>query len=110
MNVKPGDLAIVIRDADHFPLAGRIVEVLSIAPSGSFVLPDSYPAQGGGRPDHWTIKFTGAPIVAQVGVSGRANGTRTTFYGVVPDRVLRPVSGLPDTEDTTTEQPIKETA
>lgn len=89
MNVKPGDLALVVassvpQSANHI---GMVVEVLYAAPGGDldsvFELPD------GGRvrrshPDHaWVCK---KPYATPAWVTGRM-----TFYAVFRDCNLRPL-------------------
>lgn len=99
MNVKLGDLAIIIRGKT---LAGRIVEIVGIVPKGvGFNLPDGYPQLPCDY--EWIIKFVGSPIEAPIGQLGNPMGTRTTFYGCAPDRVLRPITGLPIADDVTDE-------
>lgn len=86
MNVKPGDLAIIIgADPKYEDWIGRIVCVLRPDP-------DAF--------GFWEIEFQGAnPLSAD---PGSANACF--------DSDLRPVSGLPDTEQTDQQEPIKETA
>lgn len=85
MNCKPGDLAIVIQALpEHQDVIGRIVNVLAW---------DSAEAD-------WEIGFSGALPAS----------CEPYAHIFCADDSLRPVSGLPDTEDTDTEQPIKEVA
>lgn len=95
MNCKIGDLAIIIRGKT---LAGRIVEIVGIVPKGvDFRLPDGYLQLA--TQYEWVIRFVGSPVEAPIGTVDGMTGTRTTFYGCAPDHVLRPVSGLPITDD-----------
>jgi len=89
-NCKIGDLAIVIGKSS---IAGRIVEVIGPCPRNTpFCLPDGFPHE---PVDYeWIVRLQN-PVEARLD-----NGTtRTTVYAPVPDRVLRPVSGLPIDED-----------
>lgn len=89
MNVKPGDLAIVVADPVlGMPDLGKIVEVLDARLSST------------GLAMWWCYSETGFTS---------ATGLHTQHCKVF-DAHLRPVSGLPDTEDTTTDTPIKELA
>ncbi len=85
LNCKVGDLAIVIGDSKY---AGRLVEILSIAPSTMFNLPDGYHHLGC-PPGFWVIKILGTPAEALL-VTGQ---TRTTIYGAGNDAKLRPLPG-----------------
>jgi hypothetical protein len=86
MNCKIGDLAIIILGSG---IAGRIVEVVDTCPKNvEFRLPDGcrhYPVN-----HDWIVKFQN-PVEAPC-----SNGSiRTTVWAPCPDRVLRPISGLP---------------
>lgn len=95
MNVKPGDLAFIIGGSRF---AGRIVEVISRAPSGvSFQLPDGF-AQCA-QDYEWVIRFVGSPVDAPVGTGGKFTHSRKTLYACCPDRKLRPINGLPVDEE-----------
>lgn len=99
MNVKPGDLAIVIRSK----YAGRICEVLSPCPQNDFLLPDGFMGAGNPLfPQMWVLKFQN-PVQAPVELGDLTIGERTTFYGVGSDAKLRPISGLPLQEDEKTD-------
>lgn len=99
MNCKPGDLAYIVGSSKF---AGRIVEVVSHAPQDvPFALPDGYMQSPTNY--EWVIRFVGAPIEAPVTL-----GTRVTRYGAAPDRLLRPISGVPVNEEVPNE--IKEPA
>lgn len=87
-NVKKGDLAITTY-AITPGNSGRIVKVLR----------RKYNSYDGVR---WWIESVGTPM--------KANGLGMQMVGHFPDAYLRPISGLPDTEDTDIEQPIKEVA
>lgn len=86
MNCKLGDMAIVIGKSS---IAGRIVEVIGHCPRGvQFCLPDGFPHEPTNY--EWIVRLQN-PVEAWLD-----NGTtRTTVYAPAPDRVLRPVSGLP---------------
>jgi len=95
--VKVGDLAIT----KNCKRSGLIVEILSAAPRGRFLLPngniqtpmdeDRYPA--------WVIKSLSGPLRVRSG-----DGTvRQVNIGTVPDRLLFPLPGDPveiDSEQT----------
>jgi hypothetical protein len=93
MNVKAGDLAIVIRAHQVIEAIGMICEVRSFYGPFSF---DSFGVQPA-----WIIK-----LPRKV----RAVSGNMAEIVLCPDCCLRPVSGLPDTEDTDTKEPIKEVA
>lgn len=84
MNVKPGDLAIVIKGES----AGRICIIISFW--GDFA-GESY----------WRVEHC-APVPTVTGAMMRTP--------LCPDSWLRPVSGLPDAEHTDEREPIKELA
>jgi hypothetical protein len=93
MNVKPGDLAICIKSARGNE--GKICKVISAY--GNFV--DQYGCLTFG----WNVKFPN-PIRWAKGAEGLHR------EGIAADYALRPISGLPDTEETDRQQPIKEIA
>lgn len=96
MNVKPGDLAIYINSGAGNE--GAIVEI--IGPMGERPIFDGI--QWGALGDFmWMVKSP-RPLKSNFGIS----------YFICPaqDRFLRPVSGLPDTEQTDQQEPIKELA
>ena len=100
MNCKPGDLAIVIRDARTAKTAGMLVEVLYLAPADQdFRLPDGFRHNPPG-PDEWVVKLS-HPVPAPMGSSGR---TRMTQYGCMGDRYLRPLPGVDDLDDVETDE------
>lgn len=93
MNVKPGDLAIVVRTISGKHI-GAIVTVEKSIPE--FTFPD-----GVNYGPLWEVRWS----------------RKFEFFGGgfghlawVPDAWLRPVSGLPDTEHTDEREPIKEMA
>lgn len=81
MNVKPGDMAIVIRGNS----AGKICKVIRV--SDNFV-------------ENWLCEFP-RKVKTTVGFWKLTN---------VPDTWLRPISGIPDTKHTDEREPIKELA
>ena len=89
MNCKPGDLAVVMR-GKH---AGKLVEVLYLAPPHNFKLPDG--AWNQGEPDGqcWVIHLLGAPI--WVRIPDHPSGGRFAAYGSARDNRLRPLKGEP---------------
>lgn len=100
MNVKPGDLAIVIGSKKY---AGRICEVLSACPQNDFLLPDGFRGSGCPLfPQMWILKFQN-PVQAPVELGDLTISERTTFYGVGSDEKLRPISGLTLQEDEQTD-------
>lgn len=106
MNCKPGDVAIVVAAP---PYSGLIVDVLYLAPPVDFVLPDGVHHIGCPAGMSWVLKFQ-RPITAPIWEGNEISGYRQCVYAVGGDAKLRPVSGIPDTEDTTTDTPIKELA
>lgn len=99
MNVKPGDLAIVVSSKPMY--MGRIVEVLAAAPNERFTLPDGYPHQVPDEQPSWVIKLVGGPALAPCGY-GRH---RQAWYGVGADRNLRPLPG--STEEAEEDEPTE---
>ena len=93
MNCKPGDIAIIV--TSHPKFNGRIVEVLFAPPSVRFNLPDGYPAVGRLTEPAWVIKAVGFPWTAEL----ENGGKRSAWYGVGPDRALRPLRDDPDAVD-----------
>lgn len=87
MNVKPGDLAIVIKSDHHPQLIGLIVEVVKFL--------------GEGR-NRWGCVVK-KPVKIRDLFTGEVGGT---FRLSIPDAHLLPVSGLPDDEDVGIDQPI----
>jgi hypothetical protein len=87
MNCKPGDLAVTTF-AKIPGNAGRLVKVVRFQNND----PDLGP--------RWWIHSLGSAMTA--------SGGDQRFEGAFPDKYLRPVSGLPETE--TTDEQIKEPA
>lgn len=81
MNVKPDDLAIVIK-SPHGVAIGSIVKVMFLSLWG---------------PTYWVCEFQ-RPVERLDGSIGN--------MASCDDAWLRPISGIPDTEDADTEQPI----
>jgi hypothetical protein len=98
MNCKPGDLAIILGSSKF---AGTIVEVLHLAPPNDFTLPNGQWHEGCPNGGNWVLRLP-RPVLAE-----RMFGKpRWTLYGCGPDSRMRPVSGLPEVEDTNTDQPV----
>lgn len=102
MNVKPKDMAIVIRqNSDHgigLPsLLSKICTVLSAAPRRSFTLPDGN-GHMGCEPKFWLVKFAN-PIEAPAGVR-RTQFKVKTQYACLPDFVLRRIGDVPGADQT----------
>ncbi len=92
MNCKPGDLAILVgaTTSEGRKNIGMIVEVLHLAPTTRFEMPDGTWCMGGDG-EAWAIKSAGKPFtILTVG-----GWTRESHYGVADDCHLRPVSGIP---------------
>lgn len=86
MNCKPGDLAYIVGASRH---AGKVVQVVELAPIGvNFRLPDGH--MQGAQDYEWVCYF---PTPQEIGLSDGT--TRMTHYATVPDRVLRPIGGVP---------------
>ena len=83
MNVKQGDLALIIH-AGRGQNAGKIVKVGAFMPRGSTPIVDGHP---------WIVSETGWVVTAE-GSELLGNG-RKYRVAVIADRILRPVSGLP---------------
>lgn len=99
MNVKVGDLAIIIKSALSQNI-GKIVTVIKY--SGAEVF---------GEIDLWLVEATGPMVGTMVHkdtglVAGLDN---TTSLAHVRDANLRPVSGLDDPDYNVTDEPIKST-
>ncbi|MCA7948380.1 hypothetical protein [Burkholderia vietnamiensis] len=90
MNCKIGDMAIIIRGK---ATCGRIVEVVDVCPRNVyFKLPDGFWHSAVNY--EWIVRFQN-PIEAPTD----AGCNRTTVYAPIPDRFLRPITGLPITDD-----------
>lgn len=85
MNCKPGDLAITTY-SELDGNSGRVVRVIEAHGmyKGLF---------------RWLIESVGSPM--------NSRGGSMCMEGHFPDAYLRPISGIPDTETTDAEQPVK---
>ena len=99
-NCKPGDLAILIRD-ECLENIGAIVKVLRpwVPGDGGRVLPGpQWHCVADGRPlkaMRW-MQWTSEDPPVQVGYAMSKPGEEV----IVPDADLRPITGLPDADDT----------
>lgn len=88
-NVKPGDLARIVRSMMHPELNDRFCTVLYEAPIGEgFYLPDGYwhiPLSSN-KGLRWLVQFSN-PVEAPIGMGK----TRKTVYAPIPDANLRPI-------------------
>jgi hypothetical protein len=102
VNVKAGDLAIVIC-ADVTPeIIGSIVEVVRIAVQGEYFSDvDMRFESRGGRPA-WVVKRSNGLLPWRT----VAGALRWADMRPLEDSLLRPVSGLPIEEDTNTEERV----
>lgn len=98
MNCKPGDLAIIVGVASK---CGFIVEVMRAAPLSRFKLPDGRPHVACFVSD-WIIKFQ-RPVQCPT-----MRGMVLSEWAVVADSKLRPLNGLPVTDEVT--EDLKEPA
>ncbi|HEP6279838.1 TPA: hypothetical protein VDA67_006426 [Burkholderia vietnamiensis] len=96
MNVKAGDLAIVVRSRTILgqQYIGSIVEVVCVAPLAEFKLPDGH-THIAGDPGDWVVKAVGMRFVVPMS-NGRI---RQSLYAVGHESCLRPITGLPITDD-----------
>ena len=93
MNVRPQDLAVIVKAKVTPALLGRFVTALEVAPSGEFTLPDGrkHSALPGEMAPWWICEFQ-QPLRAPT-----AGGSwTTTLYAPVPDDCLRPIRPQPD--------------
>jgi len=98
MNCKPGDLAIII--ASKVPAnIGRIVEIVCMRPAGRFDHKEYGPAIA--DESMWEIRFIGSSGWG-LKVSGRLF---ESWISWIPDRKLRPVSGIPVHDEQQMEMP-----
>ncbi|AXF04776.1 hypothetical protein [Paraburkholderia hospita] len=81
MNCKPGILAYIVPPA-RFNL-GRVVKVVEAAEDM-----DGFPA--------WVVSVDGAPII---GINRRTGQRSYTSVARCPDDVLRPINGVPVTDE-----------
>lgn len=83
MNCKPGDLAIIRATHPMKRIRGLLVEV------------KDFLGVIHGENDVWEFVFCG--------IAQRDDYGRLTHAGLIPDRYLRPISGVPVTDDVTDE-------
>lgn len=107
MNCKPGDLAIVIKDARTAKLAGMMVEILHLAPTEPFDLPDGSRHLAAG-PNQWVVKLS-RPMLAP-GLTRGIPDTRIARYGCIGDYYLRPLPGSDSLESEDEEECIPVTS
>lgn len=82
MNCKPGDIAISVGSKN----AGRLFQILSLAPSGRFYLPNGVLHTPVG-PNVWVVKVLDGSIITRF-----ANeSTKPVNYGAADDKHLRPL-------------------
>lgn len=97
MNVKPGDLAIVVRyipgPYEHF--AGMVVNVIEAAPTTEYAFPDGTLADAA-KPGHWIVDF-GRPVPTPLWRTGPVLNRR---YGSCPDSALRRIDPLDEPDAT----------
>jgi len=86
MNCKPGDLAYITHQSAAAPNLGRIVEVI-----------EARPARNG-----WALWLV-TSVAPMNGIDPETGKPATTQRGVIPDAWLRPISGVPVTDDVTDE-------
>jgi hypothetical protein len=83
MNVKPGDLAILIACPSFPENLGAIVSVL-----------------GRWSDEEWVCKVEGTPLMVYLGKhGGMGHSCSSKGHVAIPDAWLKPVSGLTRTED-----------
>ena len=99
MTVKPGDLAIICNPGGRNH--GRFVEVLQVAPSHDFALPDGKMSRGTGHRLGFVCKGVGGHLT---GRSTDCVYTRTLFMAIWAG-YLRPLPGddVPEVERSTEE-------
>lgn len=104
LRCKPGDLAIITRErrSTSGRLAGRMVDVLHIAPNAPFPLPDGsrHTGEHPGGPS-WVVRFD-EPVNIPTASGGFVSGV----YACIPDQFLLPIRPEPDPEETTTEEEL----
>lgn len=93
MNVRPQDLAVIVKAKVTPALLGRFVTALEVAPSGEFTLPDGrkHSALPGEMAPWWICEFA-QPVRAPL----ESGGWRSTAFAPVPDDCLRPIRPQPD--------------
>lgn len=105
MNCKPGDLAIIIKDAITAKTAGMIVTVLYAAPTDrEFTLPDGF-GHNRSMPNQWIVQFS-SPV--KVWADYARQRTRLALYASVADRYLRPLPGINPLEEEQEHCPVSE--
>lgn len=87
MNVKAGDLAIVVSSNSKYN--GRIVIVIAPAPACIFRLPCGHMHAAPRYFPAWIIKAVGGPLLAPL----EDGGVAWRWYGCGADRQLRPLPG-----------------
>jgi hypothetical protein len=106
MNCKPGDLAVVIGGESTPEMIGHIVLVERPATNGEMLDGHMVRWDEGDTEPSWIVSAT-----SDRGIPTRTNLALRFFrQRAIADRLLRPISGLPDTEDTDEREPIKEVA
>ena len=91
MNCKPGDLAVIVRCPDLWSkFRGRIVQVLRIAPTHTFKLPDGYVNEGCPA-NVWLCELQSPMTVPLAG--GLSCSAR---YVCIRDAALRPIRDTGD--------------
>lgn len=102
MNCKPGDLAICMTGFLTPEMGGRIVRVMRQGFHGEFIEGIEL------RTNEltWIVEIEGVSLPWRQ-PNGKLFMVKRRGY---VDRLMRPVSGIPDTEDATTDTPIKELA
>jgi len=102
MNVKPGDLAIIVITGPHGAPEniGRIVEVVAVAVHGErfvSVKGETTPVDAPSGKPMWRVRSVGSPLAWN---SSFLNPVRRYYYErPILDSWLRPVSGLPESEE-----------
>lgn len=91
LNCKPGDLAIVVC-AENPENLGQIVEVLG--------LPNGRPFKWTEAGHAWRVRTVSRRKTLMYVFRSEADRIARHAYGPVPDRCLRPVSGLADGDET----------
>ncbi len=93
MSVKPGDLAIVCRTGSLN--LGRIVEVLYVAPTDDFLLPDGTLSEGMESDLGFVCKGIGGPLRFRAGWGGMDIRIVTGWFAAfcACPKCLRPLPG-----------------
>lgn len=106
MNVKPGDLAIVVSARTTPEMVGRIVKVERAVFDGEIINDRRRLRVTSGGPS-WLCS---APAAHPLPQRDLCNNLFWARERAIADRLLRPISGLPMDEPTETEKPIEELA